>query len=82
MFAASSVMLLNKIDLLPYVKFDTDRCIEYARQVNPDIRVIMLSAQDGQGLSEWFDWVFVAQNTVSKPTLKMASQENSLRPSS
>ena len=81
MFAASSVMLLNKIDLLPYVKFDTDRCIDYARQVNPDIRVIMLSAQDGQGLSEWFDWVSVAQNTVSKSTLKMASQESSLRPS-
>jgi len=82
MFAASSVMLLNKIDLLPYVKFDTDRCIEYARQVNPDIQVIMVSAQDGQGLSEWFEWVSVAQNTVSKPTFEMASQESSLLSSS
>jgi hydrogenase nickel incorporation protein HypB len=82
MFAASSVMLLNKIDLLPYVKFDTDRCIEYARQVNPDIQVIMISAQDGQGLSEWFEWVSAAQNTVSKPTFEMASQESSLLSSS
>jgi hydrogenase nickel incorporation protein HypB len=76
MFAASSVMLLNKIDLLPYVKFDTDRCIEYARQVNPDIRVIMLSAQDGQGLPEWFEWVSTAQTTASKPAFEMTSQEN------
>ncbi len=33
-------MILNKIDLLPYVPFDVDRCLEYARQVNPRIRVI------------------------------------------
>jgi len=77
MFAASSIMLLNKIDLLPYVNFDTDRCIEYARQVNPDIQVILLSAQDGQGCSEWFEWISAAQNTVSRQTFEMASQESS-----
>jgi len=44
MFRRSTLMLLNKVDLLPYVEFDVARCVEYARRVNPDIRVIELSA--------------------------------------
>ena len=35
MFRASDIMILNKIDLLPYVQFDMDKCVQYARQVNP-----------------------------------------------
>lgn len=56
-FRASEVMILNKIDLLPYVPFSLDRCVEYARQVNPHIRVIPVSALHGDGLEEWYDWV-------------------------
>src|SRR4030095_15867345 len=37
MFHAASLMLLNKVDLLPHLQFDLQRCIEYARRVNPDI---------------------------------------------
>ena len=57
MFRASEVMVLNKIDLLPYVPFDVDRCLDYARQVNPHIRVIQVSAMRGDGLDEWYDWI-------------------------
>lgn len=57
MFAASSLMILNKVDLLPHVNFDVDRCIELARRVNPSIEVIQLSATTGQGLDEWLNWI-------------------------
>ncbi|MEB3012813.1 hydrogenase nickel incorporation protein HypB, partial [Parvimonas sp. D2] len=43
MFAASRLMLVNKVDLLPYLKFDVERCIDFARRVNPDIEVIRVS---------------------------------------
>jgi hydrogenase nickel incorporation protein HypB len=57
MFKASSVMLLNKIDLLPYLKFDVERCIAYARQVNPAIEVFRVSAETGEGMSAWYGWL-------------------------
>jgi hydrogenase nickel incorporation protein HypB len=57
MFRASQVMVLTKIDLLPYVSFDVDRCLDYARQVNPDIRIFQVSATAGTGLSAWYEWL-------------------------
>ena len=57
MFAAASLMLLNKVDLLPHLRFDVVKCIDYARRVNPGIRVLLVSAQTGQGMDEWLDWV-------------------------
>lgn len=57
MFAAASVMLLNKVDLLPYLKFDVEQCIAYARQVNPAIEVILLSATSGEGMDKWLAWL-------------------------
>ncbi|MBL4682269.1 MAG: hydrogenase nickel incorporation protein HypB [Pseudomonadales bacterium] len=57
MFRAAEVMILNKTDLLPYVKFDVDKCIEYAHQVNPNIKVFTLSATTGEGLEQWYDWL-------------------------
>ncbi|MCZ6720225.1 MAG: hydrogenase nickel incorporation protein HypB [Proteobacteria bacterium] len=57
MFAAAELMVLNKIDLLPYVEFDPDRAIEYARRVNPQIAVIRLSARTGEGMPAWLDWI-------------------------
>jgi hydrogenase nickel incorporation protein HypB len=56
-FRESDVMILNKIDLLPHVPFSVDRCLAYARQVNPQIRVIQVSALRGDGLEEWYDWI-------------------------
>jgi hydrogenase nickel incorporation protein HypB len=57
MFRASSIMLLNKVDLLPYVQFDMDQCIRYARQVNPDIQVFPVSAIQDGGLEPWIQWL-------------------------
>ena len=57
MFAAASLMLLNKVDLLPHLRFDVVKCIDYARRVNPGIRVLLVSAQTCQGMDAWLDWV-------------------------
>jgi hydrogenase nickel incorporation protein HypB len=57
MFRAASVMLLNKVDLLPYVSFDVARCIEYARRINPQIEVMQVSATQGDGMDLWVNWV-------------------------
>ncbi len=57
MFHAADLMILNKIDLLPHVAFDMERCIEYARRVNPKIRVLQLSATTGEGMESWYQWL-------------------------
>ncbi|EKT53466.1 hydrogenase nickel incorporation protein HypB [Providencia sneebia] len=57
MFAASDIMILNKIDLLPYLQFDVEACISYAKRVNPDIKVIQVSATSGEGMDTWLTWL-------------------------
>jgi hydrogenase nickel incorporation protein HypB len=57
MFHAAGLMILNKIDLLPHLDFDVERCIGYARRVNPDIVVVQLSARSGEGFDQWLAWV-------------------------
>ncbi len=57
MFHAADLMLLNKIDLLPYVDFNVDKCITYARQVNPGIKILQISATKGDGLEQWYQWI-------------------------
>jgi hydrogenase nickel incorporation protein HypB len=57
MFAAADLMLINKIDLLPYVDFDVERCVSYARRINPDIAVLQISATRGDGMDAWLDWL-------------------------
>lgn len=57
MFAAASLMLLNKVDLLPYLSFDVEQCLASARAVNPDIEIIMISATSGEGMDQWMNWL-------------------------
>jgi hydrogenase nickel incorporation protein HypB len=57
MFRAASLMLLNKIDLLPHLDFDVEAALGYARRVNPQIRVIQLSATRGEGMDEWLQFL-------------------------
>lgn len=57
MFRAAEVMLLNKIDLLPYLNFKVNDCINYAKRVNPDIKIFQLSATTGEGMGNWYDWL-------------------------
>jgi len=60
MFRASRLMLLNKIDLLPHLRFDVERCIAYARQVNPSMEVLQVSAETGAGMTAWYAWLEAA----------------------
>ncbi|MEW6594100.1 MAG: hydrogenase nickel incorporation protein HypB [Thermodesulfobacteriota bacterium] len=57
MFAAASLCLINKIDLLPYLDFSVARCMEYARRANPDLTFFTLSARTGDGMDEWLTWL-------------------------
>jgi hydrogenase nickel incorporation protein HypB len=57
MFRAARLMLLNKVDLLPWVSFDVAKAVDAARRVNPQIEVIEVSATRGDGLSAWLAWL-------------------------
>ncbi|HET7851147.1 MAG TPA: hydrogenase nickel incorporation protein HypB [Methyloceanibacter sp.] len=59
-FAAASVMVLSKIDLLPHLDFDVGCCIEHARAINPDIEILKVSARSGEGMKGWIDWLINA----------------------
>jgi hydrogenase nickel incorporation protein HypB len=45
------------VDLLPYLKFDVGKAIEYAHRVNPQIEVMQLSAESGAGMERWLEWL-------------------------
>jgi len=57
MFRSADLMLINKVDLLPYVPFDLDRCIAYAHQVNPALKVLQLSVLKGDGMAAWYSFL-------------------------
>lgn len=57
MFHNSTVILLNKTDLLPYLDFDVEKCKEYARRVNPAITIFEVSARSGEGMEAWYQWL-------------------------
>jgi hydrogenase nickel incorporation protein HypB len=56
-FAKSELLILNKIDLLPYVSFDMNKAREYARQVHPGMDILEVSCTTGQGLHQWIEWL-------------------------
>lgn len=63
MFHAADLLLLNKIDLLPHLQFDIEKCIEYARRVNPGIQILQLSATSGEGMEDWYQWIRLARQS-------------------
>jgi hydrogenase nickel incorporation protein HypB len=65
-FAAASMMVLSKIDLLPHLDFDVGRCIEHAQSINPDIAVLQVSARSGEGMVGWIDWLINAAERVDR----------------
>ena len=67
MFRACELILLNKIDLLPHLRFDLARCTSYLRQVNPAVRVLQVSAETGQGMPAWYDWLRAQLPTTPDP---------------
>jgi hydrogenase nickel incorporation protein HypB len=61
MFAASSLMVVTKCDLLPHLDFDVDRLIGNARRINPTIGVLKLSVKSGEGMDRWLHWLDTAR---------------------
>jgi len=57
MFSVCDVVLINKIDVLPYFDFDLEKCREYIRMRNPKAKVIPISARTGEGMKEWTAWL-------------------------
>lgn len=76
MFHAASLLLLNKIDLLPYLDFDVDRCVEYARRVNPGIQILQVSAKSGEGMESWYRWISMTRQTrlIGHPALQISAE--------
>lgn len=64
MFRASSLLLLNKIDLLPHLDFDVAKAIASARKVNPSVEILQVSAKTGAGMDEWYAWLSRALTSV------------------
>ncbi|HKS76760.1 MAG TPA: hydrogenase nickel incorporation protein HypB [Terriglobales bacterium] len=56
-FFKSELLILNKVDLLPYVPFDIEAAIENARKVHPDMQSLRLSCTSGEGLQDWLGWL-------------------------
>jgi hydrogenase nickel incorporation protein HypB len=69
MFRAADLMILNKIDLLPHVDFDVDRCLGFAHEINPGLAYLQLSARTGEGLDAWCAWLRRSRNPLPEPDL-------------
>lgn len=57
MFQVCQCLLINKIDVLPYFDFDLEACKQRALKLNPDMKIIPISARTGEGMEEWTDWL-------------------------
>lgn len=57
MFQKSSVLLINKMDLLPYVNFDMEKVVRTVRELNPHIEILEISCKTGYGVDKWIDWL-------------------------
>ena len=62
MFRVSELMILNKIDLLSYVKFNVEKCIAYAREINSNIEITQVSATTGEEMQDWYENLKQMQN--------------------
>ena len=57
MFKVCHCLLINKIDVLPYFDFDIEACKERVLKLNPDMKIIPISAKTGEGMEEWYEWL-------------------------
>jgi len=57
MFQKSSVLIINKIDLLPYVTCDVDKIKRVVRELNPQIEIFEVSCKTGEGIDQWLEWL-------------------------
>ncbi|MBR3665116.1 MAG: hydrogenase nickel incorporation protein HypB [Desulfovibrio sp.] len=64
LFQLAKVMVLNKVDLLPYVSFDVERAVGFAKRHNRDLKVFEVSCTKALGLNEWYNWLRSAREAV------------------
>ena len=57
MFSICDVVLINKIDVMPYFNFDLEKCKEYVWMRNPKAKIIPICAKTGEGFDEWISWL-------------------------
>lgn len=57
MFKVSDVVLINKIDVLPYFDFDVEKCKKYIKHRNPNAKIFLICAKTGEGIDEWATWL-------------------------
>jgi hydrogenase nickel incorporation protein HypB len=57
LFKRAKAIVLTKMDLLPHVTFDVDRCIQYIRQLNESAPIFRISARTGEGIDAWIAWL-------------------------
>lgn len=57
MFSVCDVLLINKMDVLPYFDFDLEACKERVKKLNPKILIIPISSRTGEGMDAWYDWL-------------------------
>ncbi|KTD14114.1 hydrogenase nickel incorporation protein HypB [Legionella israelensis] len=62
MFRGADLVLITKMDLLPYVQFDLDQCEDYIRRINQKVRILHLASTSDQGIHDWHQWLHVACN--------------------
>ena len=63
MFSVCDLILVNKVDVMPYFDFDLDKCREYVRMRNPNARIIPICAKTGEGLDDFADWLLASTST-------------------
>jgi hydrogenase nickel incorporation protein HypB len=70
MFHAADLMILNKVDLLPYLDFDVAQCVDYAHRVNRKLEVLQVSASSGQGMEAWLAWLLAGLDQAKAARLQ------------
>ncbi len=83
MFHRAELVLINKIDLLPYLRFDLPRCLDYVKQVNPRAEILQVSATGGEGMEQWYGWLdgrrkALLTEQVAKLQAEMAALQEAL----
>ena len=61
-FQVCDVLLINKIDVLPYFDFDMEKVVEYAHRRNPNLKIFPVSAKTGEGVGAWVNWLHTQVN--------------------
>jgi hydrogenase nickel incorporation protein HypB len=59
MFKESTALIINKIDLIPYVDFNMEKGLKDAKSINPDLNIFEVSCKTGDGLDKWIAWLMI-----------------------